>query len=155
MIAIRTASPDDAALLFGFVRDLAEHEWAEDKLAVDDALLRDALTAGEVEALVAERDGCAVGMALFFLNRSTWSGWRGLYLEDLYVAPEARGSGAGKALLAHLASVALARGCTRMEWAVTDGNAAAAGFYASLGAEPMPWRIHRLSGDALAALAGN
>ncbi|MCG7349682.1 GNAT family N-acetyltransferase [Sphingomonas sp. ACRSK] len=154
MIAIRTATPDDAGLIFGFVRDLARHEDAEDKLVATEALLRRALEERGVEAAIAEQDGRAVGAALFFHKHSTWSGWNGLYLEDLYVAPEARGSGAGRALLAHVAAVGVARECTRVEWAVSDTNAAAAGFYRSLGAEPMPWRIYRVSGEALARLAG-
>ncbi|MFZ3485644.1 GNAT family N-acetyltransferase [Sphingomonas sp. 3-13AW] len=156
MIEIRDAISKDAGLIFGFVRDLARHEAAEAKLAVTPAVLETALSAEppEIEAAIAERDGQAVGIALYFFNRSTWSGWRGLYLEDLYVAPEARGSGAGRALLAHLARVARERGCSRMEWAVTDGNAAASGFYRSLGAQPLDWRIYRIAGDALAALAG-
>jgi GNAT superfamily N-acetyltransferase len=153
MIAVRAATPQDAALIFGFVRDLARHENAEDKLVATEPLLRAALVDGGGEAAIAERDGQAVGTALFFHKHSTWSGWNGLYLEDLYVAPEARGTGAGRALLAYVAGVAVARGCTRVEWAVTDGNAAAAGFYRGLGAEPMDWRIYRVSGEALAQLA--
>ncbi|MFV0625472.1 GNAT family N-acetyltransferase [Sphingomonas sp. ac-8] len=155
MIAIRTATPDDAGLIFGFVRDLARHEHAEAQLVATEPLLRAALENGGVEAAIAERDGQPVGAALFFHKHSTWGGWNGLYLEDLYVAPDARGSGAGRALLAHVAGVGVARGCTRVEWAVSDTNAAAAGFYRSLGAEPMPWRIHRVSGVALARLAGD
>jgi GNAT superfamily N-acetyltransferase len=156
MIAVRAATPQDAGLIFGFVRDLARHEAAEAKLTVTPAVLEAALSAQppEIEAAIAERDGQPIGTALYFFNRSTWSGWRGLYLEDLYVAPEVRGSGAGRALLAYLARVARERGCSRMEWAVTDGNAAASSFYRSLGAEPLDWRIYRISCAALAELAG-
>lgn len=153
MIAIRTATPDDAGLIFGFVRDLARHENVETQLVATETLLRAALEARGVEAAIAEQEGQAVGTALFFHKHSTWGGWNGLYLEDLYVRPEARGSGAGRALLAHVVAVGVARGCTRVEWAVSDTNAAAAGFYRGLGAEPMPWRIYRVSGDALARLA--
>lgn len=154
MMTIRSAIPEDAELIFGFVRDLARHEGAEAQLVATEPLLRAALDAGEVEAAIAEHDEKPIGVALFFHKHSTWGGWNGLYLEDLYVAPDARGTGAGRALLAHVAELAVMRGCTRVEWAVSDGNLAAASFYRSLGAEPMGWRIYRVSGDVLARLAG-
>jgi GNAT superfamily N-acetyltransferase len=107
------------------------------------------------EAVIAEVDGTAQGFALFFHNFSTWTGRRGLYLEDLYVTPEARGQGLGKALLRHLAGLALDRGCARFEWAVLDWNAPAIAFYDAVGAESMDeWTVRRVTGDALAKLAG-
>nr|WP_229360515.1 GNAT family N-acetyltransferase [Sphingomonas sp. PL-96] len=153
MTTIRSATSDDAGLIFGFVRDLARHEGAEAQLVATEPLLRAALDAREVEAAIAGKHGEPVGVALFFHKHSTWGGWNGLYLEDLYVTPDARGTGAGRALLAHVAELAVARGCTRVEWAVSDSNLAAAGFYRSLGAEPMGWRIYRVSGEALTRLA--
>jgi GNAT superfamily N-acetyltransferase len=97
----------------------------------------------------------AIGMAVFFHNFSTWTGRRGLWLEDLYVTPAARGSGAGRALLGHLAGLAIDRGCARFEWWVLDWNARAIEFYRKVGAEPMDeWTTQRVSGDALLRLAG-
>jgi GNAT superfamily N-acetyltransferase len=154
---IRPATRADVATIMRFVRELAEYERAADKVVATEPLLEDALF-GEhpaAEALIAEQDGAAVGMALFFHNFSTWTGWRGIYLEDLYVTPAARGSGAGGALLRHLAGIAVDRGCTRFEWSVLDWNAPALAFYKSLGAEPMDeWTVHRVSGEALTKLAG-
>ncbi|RYD60404.1 MAG: GNAT family N-acetyltransferase, partial [Sphingomonadales bacterium] len=90
-----------------------------------------------------------------FYNFSTWTGWRGLYLEDLYVTPEARGAGVGTALLRHLAGIAVDRGCTRFEWAVLDWNVSAQNFYKAMGAVPMDgWTVNRVTGDALTRLAG-
>jgi GNAT superfamily N-acetyltransferase len=154
---IRPATSADVATIMRFVRELAEYERAADKVVATEPLLEEALF-GErpaAEALIAEQGGEPVGMALFFHNFSTWTGWRGIYLEDLYVTPSARGSGAGGALLRHLAGIAVDRGCTRFEWSVLDWNAPALAFYKSLGAEPMDeWTVHRVSGDALTTLAG-
>jgi len=123
-------------------------------VVLDSAAKPDAL-ARACEAVIAERDGAPVGMALFFHNFSTWTGWRGLYLEDLYVTPEARGLGVGAALLRHLAGIAVDRGCTRFEWAVLDWNQRAIDFYKAMGAEAMDdWTVNRVSGDALTRLAG-
>ena len=106
------------------------------------------------EALIAENDGSPVGLALFFHNFSTWTGWRGLYLEDLYVTPAARGQGVGKALLKHLAALAVERGCTRFEWQVLTWNTPAIDFYQAMDAEVMEeWRTCRVSGEALTRLA--
>jgi GNAT superfamily N-acetyltransferase len=154
---IRPATSADVATIMRFVRELADYERAADKVVATEPLLQDALFGPHpaAEALVAEQDGEPVGMALFFHNFSTWTGWRGIYLEDLYVTPSARGSGAGGALLRHLAGIAVDRGCTRFEWSVLDWNAPALAFYKSLGAEPMDeWTVHRVSGDALINLAG-
>lgn len=156
-IAIRPAGRDDVPTILRFVRELADYERAADKVVATESLLTDALFADQPAAfaVIAEVDGAPVGMALYFFNFSTWTGWRGLYLEDLYVTPGARGSGVGGALLKHLAGIAVVRGCTRFEWAVLDWNAPAIAFYRSKGAEPMDeWRTFRVSGDALAKLAG-
>lgn len=154
---IRPAAPADVPVVLRFVRELADYERAADKVVATEALLHDALF-GErpaAEAVIAERDGAPVGMALYFFNFSTWTGWRGLYLEDLYVTPEARGAGVGTALLRHLAGVAIDRGCARFEWAVLDWNEPAIRFYDAMGAESLDdWRIRRVSGAALASLAG-
>ena len=156
-LVLRFATPGDVATILRFVRELAEFEREADKVVATEALLHEAMF-GErpvAEAVIAERDGEPLGMALFFHNFSTWTGWRGLYLEDLYVTPEARGSGVGGALLRHLAAIAVDRGCTRFEWAVLDWNEKAISFYRSMGAEPMDeWTVNRVSGDALTRLAG-
>ncbi len=156
-VTIRNAAPADVPRILRFVRELADFERASDKVVATEALLADALFADQpaAYAVIAEIDGEAVGMALYFFNFSTWTGWRGLYLEDLYVTPAARGAGVGGALLTHLAGIAVDRGCTRFEWAVLDWNENAIRFYLSNGAEPMhEWRTYRVSGDALPRLAG-
>ena len=155
-LSIRPAEPEDVGTLLRLVRELAEYERAADQVVATEALLHEALfaTPPAAEAVIAEIDGQAIGMALYFFNFSTWTGWRGLYLEDLYVTPVARGTGAGKALLKHLAGIAVARGCTRFEWSVLDWNTPAKDFYKAMGAEPMDgWTVHRVSGEALARLA--
>lgn len=156
-LVLRFATPEDVATILRFVRELAEFEREADKVVATEALLHEAMF-GErpvAEAVMAERDGEPLGMALFFHNFSTWTGWRGLYLEDLYVTPAARGSGVGKALLSHLAAIAVDRGCTRFEWAVLNWNQKAIDFYKAMGAEPMDeWIVNRVSGDALTRLAG-
>ena len=154
---IRPATSADVPLILQLVRDLAAFERESDKVIATEPMLFEALFGPHpaAEAVVAELDGTPVGMALFFHNFSTWTGWRGLYLEDLYVTPEARGAGVGKALLQHLAALAVERGCTRFEWSVLDWNEKAIRFYKSMGAEPMEeWTVYRVTGDALAALAG-
>ena len=157
MTDIRFACPEDVATILRFVRELAEFEREADKVVATEELLHEAMY-GErpvAEAVIAERDGAPLGMALFFHNFSTWTGWRGLYLEDLYVTPEARGSGVGGALLRHLAAIAVDRGCTRFEWAVLDWNAPSIAFYDSLGAATMDeWTVRRMTGEALTRLAG-
>lgn len=158
MTIIRAAAPADVPQILRFVQELAEFEREADKVVATEELLHDAMFGNDrpaAEAVIAEIDGKPVGMALFFHNFSTWTGWRGLYLEDLYVTPEARGAGVGTALLKHLAGIALDRGCTRFEWAVLDWNVNAQAFYKAMGAQSMDdWRINRVSGDALARLAG-
>lgn len=157
-LSLRAAEPADVPTILHFVRELAEFEREADKVVATEALLHEAMFEGgrpQAEAVIAELNGAPVGMALFFHNFSTWTGWRGLYLEDLYVTPEARGAGVGKALLRHLAALAVERGCTRFEWSVLDWNEKAIAFYRAMGAEPMSeWTVHRVSGEALARLAG-
>jgi len=156
MITIRTAAPQDVALILDLIRELALYEREPDAVVATEAMLHDALFERRVaESLIAELDGRPVGFALFFHNFSTWTGKPGIYLEDLYVTPDARGSGAGKALLRHLAGIALDRDCGRFEWAVLDWNTPAIDFYRAMGAQPMDeWTVQRVSGDALVALAG-
>lgn len=154
---IRPATSADVPLILQLVRDLAAFERESDKVIATEPMLFEALFGPHpaAEAVIAELDGAPVGMALFFHNFSTWTGWRGLYLEDLYVTPEARGAGVGKALLQHLAGLAVERGCSRFEWSVLDWNEKAIRFYKAMGAEPMEeWTVYRVTGDALTALAG-
>ncbi len=156
MTTIRSATPADVPQILQFVHDLAAYEREPDKVVATQADLHAALFSSPpaVECVIAEIGGKPIGFALFFHNYSTWTGWRGIYLEDLYVSPEARGLGTGKALLAHVAGVAVARGCKRFEWSVLDWNTPAIGFYKSLGAQPMEdWTVYRLEGDALECLA--
>ena len=152
---IRPAVPGDEALILDYITQLAAYEHLPPVENTVD-LLREHLFGPRpaVEAVVAEVQGAPVGFALFFQNYSTIKGRPGLYLEDLFVVPHARGPGVGKALLQHLAGVAVSRNYARMEWAVLDWNASAIGFYKRLGAVPMTdWRVYRLTGDALGALA--
>lgn len=157
MTEIRPATPADVPLILRFVRELAEFEREPDAVKATEPMLAAALfgTDAVAEAVIAEVSGGPVGFALFFRNFSTWTGLPGLYLEDLYVTPAARGAGVGTALLRHLAGIARDRGYGRFEWAVLDWNAPAIAFYRAMGAEPMEeWTVQRVSGDALARLAG-
>jgi GNAT superfamily N-acetyltransferase len=153
---IRPATRDDAALILRFITELAiyeraEHEVKTDTAGIEASLFSDVATA---HALICERDGQPIGYAVYFFNYSTWLGRNGLYLEDLYVTPESRGTGAGKALLKHLARIAVERDCGRFEWSVLDWNEPAIKFYESLGALPQnEWTTYRLTGTALQALA--
>ena len=140
------------------VRELAEYEKALDEAKATPQQLSEALF-GEGPAVFAhiaeDEDGTTVGFALWFLNFSTWAGVHGIYLEDLYVRPSARGAGYGKALLVQLARICAERGYARLEWSVLDWNAPAIAVYRSQGAVPMDgWTVHRLTGEALAELAG-
>jgi GNAT superfamily N-acetyltransferase len=154
---IRAATADDLSLIAGFIRDLAEYERLADAVVFDEEQLRRSLF-GErpfAEVLIAEDAGQAVGFALFFHNFSTFLGRPGIYLEDLFVKPEHRGGGFGRALLKRLAEIAVERDCGRMEWAVLDWNEPSIGFYKKLGARPNDeWTVFRLTGDALRNLAG-
>ena len=149
---IRAAEPGDVDAVVGLIGDLAEYERARHEVQVDATSLHAALfgPTPAVFAHVAVVDGEVVGFALWFLSFSTWLGRHGIYLEDLYVRPEHRGGGHGRALLASLARIAVDRGYGRLEWAVLDWNEPALAFYRALGAVALDeWTVHRLTGDAL------
>jgi len=153
---LRAATREDVPLILEFIRALAEYEKLLDQVVADEAMIAANLFGerAQAEVVIAEHGGRPAGFALFFHNFSTFRGRRGLYLEDLFVRPEYRGFGIGKALLAHLAKLAVERGCARFEWAVLDWNAPAIGFYQSLGARVLDdWRVCRLDGEALSRLA--
>lgn len=156
MIDIRFAEPKDISTILRFVHELAAFEREPDAVKATEAMLHTALFEQRAaEALIAEQGGKPVGMAVYFHNFSTWTGRRGIYLEDLYVTPDARGLGVGTSLLRKLAAVAVERDCARFEWSVLDWNEKAINFYRSMGAEPMSeWTVQRVSGDALKKLAG-
>ena len=150
--SLRPATRADVGLLLAFIHELGDFERLAHEVVVDEAVLADSLFGARpaAEAVIAEVDGAPAGFALFFHNFSTFHGRRGLYLEDLYVSPEARGLGAGKALLRHLAQLAVARDCGRFEWSVLDWNTPAIDFYQSFGARPQSeWTTYRLTGQAL------
>ena len=154
---IRPARPGDVAAIHRLVRGLAEYEHSAEQVAASEDDLRRALFGDQpaVFAHVAVHDGAVAGFALWFLSFSTWTGRHGIYLEDLYVTPQLRGHGYGKALLAELARICVERGYARFEWAVLDWNTPAIGFYRALGAAAMDeWTVQRLAGPALGALAG-
>ena len=157
-MTIREARPGDVTEILAMIRELAEYERAPHEVVATADLLETALFGDEpaVYALIAEDDvtGEPVGFALWFRNFSTWLGRHGLYLEDLYIRPSHRGHGYGKALLSHLARIAVERGYGRFEWWVLDWNTPALDFYRSIGAVPMDeWTVQRLSGEALTRLA--
>ena len=153
---IRLARIDDCATILGFIRDLAEYEKLSHEVVADEAKLRATLF-GErpaAEVLIAEDGSGPVGFALFFTSYSTFLGKPGLYLEDLFVRPTARGAGHGKALMVELARICVARDYGRFEWSVLDWNEPALQFYRSLGAKPQDqWTVQRLTGEALVDLA--
>jgi GNAT superfamily N-acetyltransferase len=153
---IRPATPEDTPVIIELIRALADYERLGHEVTLHEDELRAHLF-GErrfAEVILAEERSEVVGFALFFHNYSTFLGKPGVYLEDLFVRPEHRGAGHGKALLAHLARLAVERGCGRLEWAVLDWNEPSIAFYRSLGAVAMDdWTTHRLAGDALASLA--
>jgi GNAT superfamily N-acetyltransferase len=155
-MAIRPAVEADVPLILRFIRDLADYERLLHEVVATEARLRETLFGARpaAEVMIAEADGEPLGFALFFHNYSTFLAQPGLYLEDLYVRPEARGRGVGRALLAHLARLARERGCGRLEWWVLDWNESALRFYRSLGARPMDeWTVQRLTGADLDRLA--
>jgi len=153
---IRQAAPADVPVLLDLIRGLAEYERLLAQLRTTEESLRSHLF-GErpaAEAVLAEEGGAAVGFALYFQNFSTFLGRPGLYLEDLFVRPEYRGRGYGKALMVFVARLANARGCGRLEWSVLDWNTPARNFYRTLGARPLDdWIGQRMTGDAIARLA--
>ena len=155
-VAIRPARADDSALVYGFIRELAEYESLLDQVEASEADIAAVLFGPSPRAFcdIAEVDGKPVGFALWFYNLSTFTGRHGIWLEDLYVRPDARRAGAGRALLAALAQRCVDEGLTRLEWAVLDWNEPAIRFYDRLGAQTRSeWLIRRLTGEALAALA--
>lgn len=155
-VTIRIARTDDCATILGFIRDLAAYEKLAHEVVADEAQLRATLFGARpaAEVLIAERAGEALGFALFFTSYSTFLAKPGLYLEDLFVRPAARGGGVGGALMAACARICVERDYGRFEWSVLDWNEPALKFYRSLGAAPMSeWTVQRLTGAPLAALA--
>jgi GNAT superfamily N-acetyltransferase len=153
---IRPATEDDVPIILSLIRELAEYERLSHEVVATEGLLRESLF-GErrgAEVLIACCKGAPAGFALFFHSFSTFLGRPGIYLEDLYVKPEFRGRGIGRALLTHLARLAKERGCGRLEWAVLDWNEPAIKLYKSIGAVPMDeWTVYRVTGEALETLA--
>lgn len=155
--SIRPATRADTSLIAQFIRDLAAYEKLAHEVRFDEAVLADRLFGARAyaEVIIGEIAGVPQGFALFFHNFSTFEGRPGIYLEDLFVRPDARGSGLGKAFLQHLAKLAVERDCARLEWGVLDWNTPSIGFYQSLGARLMDeWTGMRVDGDALIQLAG-
>jgi GNAT superfamily N-acetyltransferase len=155
-VRVRAAQPTDAAIIYSFICDLAEGEYLRDQVRATPETL-EKLLFGEkpaAQALIAEFNGKPRGFALFYPTFSSFEAKRGLWLEDFYVEPTAQGMGLGVALFAELALIAMQNECTRVEWTVLHSNEASRRFYRALGAKPMDeWTTHRLSGEALAALA--
>ncbi|WP_298167918.1 GNAT family N-acetyltransferase [Novosphingobium sp.] len=154
-VTIRPATPADLPLIADLIRALADYEKLADAVRFDEAVLGTKLFGARpyAEVIIGEVDGAAQGFALFFHNFSTFEGKPGIYLEDLFVRPEARGSGLGKALLSRLAALAVERDCARLEWSVLDWNEPAIGFYRKLGARLMDeWTVMRVDGAALERL---
>ena len=153
---IRFASERDVGLIFEFIKAIAEYEKMSDEVVANEELLREWIFENKkAEVIFALENGKEVGFALFFHNFSTFVGRAGLYLEDLFVLPEYRGRGHGKALIKKLAEIAVQRGCGRMEWSCLDWNKPSIDFYLSLGARPMnEWTVYRLAGDKLLELSG-
>ena len=154
-LTFRFASEKDTSLILFFIRELADYEGMLDEVVATEDLLREWIfEKKKAEVIFAVEDGKEIGFALFFHNFSTFLGRAGIYLEDLYVRPESRGKGYGKAILKELARIAVERGCGRLEWWCLDRNTPGVGFYLSLGAEPMSdWTVFRIAGDTLTDLA--
>ena len=154
-LTFRNAERKDTALILQFIRELAAYEKMLDEVVADKATLEAWIfDRQKAEVIFAVEEGKEVGFALFFHNFSTFLGRAGLYLEDLYIKPECRGKGYGKAILKKLASIAVERGCGRLEWWCLDWNKPSIDFYLSLGAEPMTdWTVYRIAGDTLKQLA--
>ena len=156
MLSLREATESDVPLILRFIRDLAEYERLLDACVATEESVRETLFGARryAEVIIAEWDGEPAGFALFFHNYSTFLARPGIYLEDLFVRPELRGHGIGKALLGRLAALAVERNCGRLEWAVLNWNEPAIGFYKSLGAVPQDeWTVYRVTGEALAHLS--
>ena len=152
---IRFANEKDVALILDFIKDLAEYEKMSDLVVADEALLREWIfEKKKAEVIFALEEGKEVGFALFFHNFSTFLGRAGIYLEDLFVKPDYRGHGHGKALIKKLAAIACERGCGRLEWSCLDWNKPSIDFYLSMGAQQMnEWTVYRFEGESLTALA--
>lgn len=158
MLTVRAATVADIRLIFDFIVELAVYEKAAAEVVTNESGIADSLfgPAARARALVCELGGQPVGFAVYFYSYSTWLGKNGIYLEDLYVTPEFRGRGAGKALLQHIARIAVAEDCGRLEWSVLDWNTPAIAFYEALAAKPQSeWIRYRLSGNELRALAAS
>ena len=156
-LTIRPATPADVPLILDFIRALAAYEREPDAVTATEAgLLRDGFGPNPFYfCLIAEKDGVSAGFAFYFFNYSTWLGRPGLYLEDLFVHPEFRGLGLGKALFQRIAAIAVEKGCPRLQWEVLDWNTPAIEFYRAMGAEFLDeWRNVRMTSDALRRLAG-
>lgn len=154
-LEFRTAERRDVHLILEFIKELASYEKLENEVVADETTLEEWIfEKKKAEVLFAVVDGKKIGFALFFHNFSTFLGRAGLYLEDLYVKPEYRGRGYGKAILKHLASIAVERGCGRLEWWCLDWNKPSIDFYLSLRAEPMSdWTVYRIAGKTLKELS--
>jgi GNAT superfamily N-acetyltransferase len=155
-LTLRPAARSDAAQILTFITELADYERARHEVVASVADIEHSLfdEGSTVHSLICERDGVAIGFAVYFYSYSTWLGRNGIYLEDLYVTPQQRGDGAGRMLLRQIAREAVANGCGRLEWSVLDWNEPAIGFYRSLGAEAQDeWVRYRLEGDGLRAFA--
>lgn len=155
-VTVRFAVEKDTALILEFIKGLAEYENMLDEVVATEETLYDSLfIKHKAEVIIAEHNGEAVGFALFFHNFSTFLGKPGIYLEDLFVFPKARGLGLGKALLSFLAKLAVERNCGRFEWWCLDWNKPSIAFYKKMGAKPMEdWTVYRVEGNALSDLAG-
>jgi len=155
-LTIRPAVRTDATQILAFITELAEYERARHEVIASVADIEHSLfdEGSTVHSLICERDGRAIGFAVYFYSYSTWLGRNGIYLEDLYITPEQRGGGAGRDLLRHIAREAVEHRCGRLEWSVLDWNAPAIGFYESLGAQAQDeWVRYRLDGDKLLRFA--
>jgi GNAT superfamily N-acetyltransferase len=155
-LEIRAATEEDVPLILSLIKELAEYERLSHEVVATEEALRDSLFGEQpvAEVLIGHLGDEPVGFALFFHNFSTFVGKPGIYLEDLYVRPEFRGAGIGRALLVHLARLARERGCGRLEWSVLDWNEPAIGFYKKIGASPVSgWTVYRVTGEALDDMA--
>lgn len=152
---IRPAKETEAGLILEFIKKLAEYEKCSDEVVADEATIYNSIFVEKAaEVLFAEEDGVVIGFALFFHNFSTFVGRKGLYLEDLFIIPEKRGLGYGKAILKYLANIAVERHCGRMEWICLDWNAPSLAFYRSIGAIPMDeWTVQRMHEDVVKSFA--
>lgn len=158
LLTIKQAAVEDSGLILRFVEELADYEKAAHEVLATESDIRESLFGDNstTHAVICSVDDKPIGFAVYFFNYSTWLGKNGLYLEDLYVSPEYRGVGAGKALLKHLANIAISKQCGRFEWNVLDWNEPAINFYQSIGAKPQnEWIGYRLAGQALEEFANS